>query len=60
MTNEHCKGCSSDSYYGNGFVGSCKFNGYNDSGQCPCSRCIIKMMCNKTCEAFENFTIGIV
>ena len=30
---------------------------YNKTGQCPCSTCIIKIMCKVPCELLEDWTI---
>ena len=57
MSREHCKGCPSNTYYKDG---SCKFNAYNDCGQCPCSVCIVKVMCQDVCDDFNKFRIGII
>lgn len=36
---------------------SCKFSGYNYDGKCPCTNCIIKMMCGEPCNDYANFRI---
>jgi hypothetical protein len=57
----NCDGCSSDTYYDKAESGGCcKFNAYNDFGKCPCTRCIIKMMCEDVCDDFDKFRIGII
>ena len=50
----NCKGCASI-YDGRK---RCLFEGYTD--KCPCVRCVIKMMCDKPCDNFSNFTTDIL
>ena len=51
---DYCEGCLSliqskyDSY--------CSYSKYNDSGECPCCTCIVKVMCNDLCEKFCTFS----
>ena len=52
ITNEHCKGCSATFY--NDALDSmfvCNYTQHN-KGQCPCTECIVKMMCTNTCNSF--------
>lgn len=58
-TNTYCEGCYS--YFptkqrdGDGILSNgCIHKQYN-KGQCPCSECIIKVMCNNPCEKYVNF-----
>jgi len=37
---EHCEGC----------YGKCSIPYANKNGKCPCSNCIIKVMCDITCD----------
>jgi hypothetical protein len=59
--NGHCEGCLSHIYFlEKGEVIYCTLKEYNDEGQCPCSRCIVKMICEHACNdyhAFRNDTI---
>ncbi len=48
-TNEHCSGCVSN---------SCGSDQYNDKGQCPCTKCVVKMMCKKACYDFLLFRLA--
>jgi len=44
----HCDGC-----YAKGNVCS----GYNDDGSCPCTECIVKMMCYSLCDVHDKWDI---
>jgi len=55
MTINHCEGClttTSKTTY-------CTFIFYNNEGQCPCSKCIVKMMCERACYRFMTFKMGV-
>ncbi len=57
--NESCKGCATYKYGAVDYEGgekTCHYHGYNDKGQCPCTECIVKVMCNVNCHAFAKFT----
>jgi hypothetical protein len=45
---DYCKGCAAYDKYG-----ICEMNKFNDNGECPCSECIIKMMCNEACHGWS-------
>jgi len=51
---EHCKGCLT---YGEkydkceGSIASL----FNLKGKCPCSNCLVKMMCRKSCNDYNRF-----
>ncbi len=49
---KHCKGCYA---YTRTERSPCSISGYNKKGECPCTTCIIKVMCNKTCDDFFWF-----
>jgi hypothetical protein len=49
MPNEHCIGCHTKM--------CCKFDGYNDKGQCPCTDCIVKMICEDMCNLFGDYKL---
>ena len=53
--NNYCVGCSC--YYQHADEGYyyCNLGRVNSSGQCPCSMCIIKPMCQQACPAFHAF-----
>jgi hypothetical protein len=50
--NDHCEGCCTSF---NSQDESCQLSKHNDSGQCPCSTCIVKVMCEKSCDDFDEF-----
>ena len=35
--------------------GACIYSRFNKYGECPCSTCLVKMMCNNLCEEFIIF-----
>lgn len=51
-TPEHCDGC----LYNNSGTG-CYRRYRNKDGSCPCSICIIKMMCRTTCDAWHSWRL---
>lgn len=57
--NNYCIGCLS---YTGCYITTyrCLFDHYNDKGQCPCSNCIIKCMCDVPCEDFSDFRLSTV
>ena len=48
----NCEGCRSYNETMRNDAVSC-FSEF--SHDCPCPRCIIKMMCNKPCDSFQRF-----
>ena len=46
---DHCKGCFSDTQ------NFCSYSEYNTYSECPCSKCVIKVMCNRPCDKFKGF-----
>lgn len=54
---EHCKGCLSYKIDVDGEEYHCHESQYNDVGQCPCSKCIVKMMCDVPCSDHFDFKI---
>jgi hypothetical protein len=58
--NSRCKGCSiyRDSHYKNSF---CEIIDKNVPGSiCPCSVCVVKMICKVTCPLFDNYLEKII
>ena len=56
INGKYCIGCSC--YYYTNVTGSqyyCTTGIKNDEGQCPCTLCIVKMMCQKSCLEFTEF-----
>lgn len=50
---DYCKGCYSNvasmcDHY-------CSYTKYSPNAECPCSECIVKVMCNDPCDKFEEF-----
>jgi len=54
-SNELCVGCS---YCGGLYRSNLK--DANDSGQCPCTLCIVKCICNSPCPEFIAFKTTIM
>jgi len=58
--NEHCEGCVSYLIAENRIstaayaFRTCGYNGVNN-GQCPCTQCIVKVMCNDMCDPYKTF-----
>lgn len=54
-TNE-CEGCysySMNQHYDNDV---CSFEQFNENGECPCTECLIKMMCSNGCEEYLGWS----
>ncbi len=52
----YCEGCRTYIYAG--YTGAvCRGAKYNGTGKCPCTDCIVKMMCIQTCHVYKSFTI---
>ncbi len=51
---DYCVGCSCY-YEADGDYYYCNLGRANDSGQCPCSKCIVKPMCEQACPDFHSF-----
>lgn len=51
--NDYCKGCYS--YYLRNYRHHCSYLRYNPNAECPCSICIIKVMCTTPCSDFLIF-----
>ncbi len=57
MTINYCEGCDTYIYTTrSSAVVTCTAAKYNDKGQCPCVKCVIKMMCTQMCPAYMSFT----
>ena len=54
MSNSYCVGCSC--YYEDvrGYY-YCNLEIANGEGKCPCSHCIVKIMCERACPTFDAF-----
>ena len=49
----HCEGCYS--YEEGDEIINCEIAPSNNISKCPCSRCLIKVMCKVGCDDFENY-----
>jgi hypothetical protein len=60
MGNNYCVGCSCY-YEDKGGYYYCNLEIGNDVGQCPCTRCVVKVMCERACPDFNKFkeTVGV-
>jgi len=55
-TNKYCKGCYTLSYvYLYGPKLECTYVRYNKDGQCPCTKCIVKMICQQGCPEYDTY-----
>ena len=48
-----CKGCGIAKYV------ICSFNRYSLEHECPCIDCLVKVMCNKTCDYRQEVRINV-
>ena len=55
IINEYCKGCCVYMPDGDPHDIGCTLFDSNNKGQCPCSKCIVKVMCEEPCEDYEQF-----
>ena len=52
---KNCHGCYSyGPYNGDGFD-LCSIMRLNNRGECPCTKCVVKMMCGNPCDSFHKF-----
>ncbi len=58
-TNKHCKGCPSISTTERRCGMLLKDPAANDLGQCPCTKCLVKVMCVCGCPDYIDFKLGI-
>ncbi len=50
MNDTHdCKGCL-------GIDHDCYYDSYIEELKCPCTICLIKVVCNEACNSFDEFT----
>lgn len=53
---DYCNGCLTLKYLTRiGPATNCVYTIYNEHGQCPCSICIVKCMCDQGCPVFDVF-----
>ena len=53
MENKHCLGCSSSSPNPQALC-----RAINNDGSCPCTNCIVKVMCVDECSPFEDWYLS--
>jgi hypothetical protein len=49
----HCKGCLT--YICSSSTGGCGSISNNTNGTCPCSKCIVKSVCEEVCKPFHGW-----
>jgi hypothetical protein len=59
--NKSCRGCVTYKYNDVNIdytfsEETCRYHDYNDKSQCPCTECVVKMMCDVDCPVFTKFT----
>lgn len=53
---DYCDGCFSYVYsVSRGKILYCSFKEYNEEGQCPCTTCVVKVMCEHACNDYHVF-----
>ncbi len=56
MTSEkNCKGCRTLISIEK-LNHDCCYYTYNENGDCPCTLCVIKAMCDKACDNYDEWT----
>ena len=50
---DHCKGCKTYNEHTN----KCVAFFPNLKGECPCSNCLVKMICNYGCNNYNEYTV---
>jgi len=50
---QYCEGCPM--YIKNDLLLGCENSERNDQGECPCSHCIVKPMCDDSCIDFDDW-----
>lgn len=48
----NCEGCTTHKV-GEHF--NCSFIADNEDGSCPCTKCIVKVICDEPCDDFEEW-----
>lgn len=53
---DYCNGCCTLTYLNRFDTETrCTYVDYNNKGQCPCTLCVVKMMCDQHCPFFDVF-----
>ena len=50
--NKHCKGCTINP---ESSPLECLVDKSNENGECPCSICLIKMVCAEECDTYQEY-----
>ena len=53
----YCEGC--ETYLNKKGYSDCSFHKDNQDGSCPCSQCIVKMMCQIPCDPYEDWVADV-
>jgi len=51
----NCDGCNCYEPKGDPFDLACSHSNQNAEAECPCTQCIIKMICEEPCERYQDF-----
>ena len=51
----YCEGCLAYTYSDGSEMVCCYESKYNINGECPCVKCIVKMMCLSICDDYKEF-----
>ena len=60
MINHLCKGCTTYFPIETDDHAPDDCSDFNDTGECPCTKCIVKSMCGVMCEPYEIWYETIV
>jgi len=52
LKDDQCKGCLSNRH-----DDPCGFSDDSDSGSCPCTTCLVKVMCNYVCDELSKYSL---
>ena len=52
---DYCKGCFTRIVTIGYATVDCNHTPYNDDGKCPCTECIVKVICKYQCSTFIDF-----
>ena len=60
--NKNCKGCPTYKFHSGDFQASnieCLLSFFNKYGDCPCTICLVKPVCEESCDDLETFSTHI-
>lgn len=55
MEYKYCKGCLTNNAKDKHGFSLCPAGRFNYKGKCPCTECVVKVMCGHPCEDFHKF-----